>query len=57
MERTTKFYRELFGSIKIKCKGMDDTVLEDNRQYFIATTKDDNCIDAPSGIMQNRQGT
>jgi hypothetical protein len=56
MERTTKFYRGLFGLKEIKCRGMDDTVLEDNMQYFIVTTKDDNGIDAPSGGMLKRQG-
>lgn len=35
---------------------MDDTVLEDNMQYFIVTTKHNNGIDAQSGCMPNRQG-
>jgi hypothetical protein len=39
MERTTKFYRKLFGLKETKCRGMADTVLDDNKQYFIVTTK------------------
>ncbi|MEJ7642391.1 MAG: hypothetical protein WKF36_09390 [Candidatus Nitrosocosmicus sp.] len=56
IERTTKFHRELFGWKKIERKGMDDTALEDNRQYFIVTTKDNNGIGALYGGMMERQG-
>lgn len=46
IEKTTNFCMELFGCKKIELKGMDDTVIEDNKQYSIVTTKDGNGIDA-----------
>lgn len=41
---------------KIERKGVCDTVLDDNEQYFIVTTKDGNGVDTLPGDMLKSQG-
>ena len=55
IERTTKFYSELFGWRIEKMPGMDDSISEE-KQYFIISTTDENGNEALSGGVMKRQG-